>query len=111
MMSSTAEWVPPAGLSPDAARVFADLLDEVSTLRLRAEQLEGALESRIAIEQAKGVLAERFGLDVESSFDILRRASRHHRLTLHSLARRVVESESTPPEIEATLARSGQAQA
>ncbi len=79
------------------------LLDEIAELRTRNAQLEGALESRIAIEQAKGVLAERLGVDVDSAFAILRQASRHHRLNLRALARRVVESKSTPPEVEAAL--------
>jgi len=52
------------------------------------------------IEQAKGVLAERFGLDVHEAFQVLRLSARSNRMRLHVLAKRVVESPQTPPEIE-----------
>ena len=65
----------------------------------RRAQLQHALESRIVIEQAKGVLAERFALDIEEAFELLRRAARSHRMKIHTLASRVVESRETPPEI------------
>jgi ANTAR domain len=83
---------------PDAMveRVFALLR---GLIRHNA-QLECALHSRIEIEQAKGILAERFGLDVGTAFDVLRRAARSHRMDIHALARGVVDSRETPVEIE-----------
>jgi len=62
--------------------------------------LQRALDTRIVIEQAKGVLAERFGLDVHEAFQVLRLSARSNRMRLHVLAKRVVESPQTPPEIE-----------
>ncbi len=59
--------------------------------RLLAEQLEYALTSRIIIEQAKGIVAERLGLDVEQSYETLRRYSRQHNRRLVDLSRSVVE--------------------
>src|SRR6266511_1516955 len=67
--------------------------------RERAEQLEGALDSRITIEQAKGVLAERLGLDIDGAFSVLRGAARSDRAKLHELARAVVASNETPVTI------------
>jgi AmiR/NasT family two-component response regulator len=76
------------------------LRELVSSLLEQNGQLRTALESRIVIEQAKGVLAERFGLDVDEAFHILRRAARNHRMSIHALAGRVVATRETPPEIQ-----------
>ena len=43
-----------------------------------AIQLQTALDTRLVLEQAKGILAERFGVDVEEAFDVLRGAARSH---------------------------------
>jgi hypothetical protein len=70
-----------------------------SRLLERTLQLEEALHSRVTIEQAKGVLAERLQLDVQSSFELLRRAARSNRMRIHDLAEAVVSSRETPAEI------------
>jgi AmiR/NasT family two-component response regulator len=75
----------------------------VRSLRTEVAQLQQALTSRIVIEQAKGVLAERWQMHVDEAFDVLRRASRHHRLNLHELAQQVVDSPLTPIQLEAAL--------
>jgi transcriptional regulator with GAF, ATPase, and Fis domain len=56
-----------------------------------AEQLQSALNSRIVIEQAKGVIAERRGLDMDRSFDVLRQAARGANRRLSELARAVID--------------------
>jgi AmiR/NasT family two-component response regulator len=71
----------------------------VQALAERNRQLEFALQSRIVIEQAKGVLAERYALDVEVAFDVLRRAARSNRMRLHELAAETVASRETPAPI------------
>jgi AmiR/NasT family two-component response regulator len=72
----------------------------------RIRQLENALESRVVIEQAKGRLAERFELDLEDAFALLRTSARSARMPLRALAQEVVEHPgSTPANIVATLAR------
>ena len=63
-------------------------------------QLREALSSRVVIEQAKGMLAERFGLDVEEAFELLRRSARSHRMPMHVLATAVTTVKTTPAEIE-----------
>lgn len=81
------------------------LLAELEELRVRSAQLEHALESRVVIEQAKGVLVERFDLDVDLAFAVLRRAARAEQMRLHELARHVVASRATPPPVARELAR------
>ena len=68
-------------------------------------QLRGALASRIAIEQAKGVLAERFRLDLDEAFELLRGAARSNRISIHALAAAVTPLERTPPEVEDVVLR------
>jgi AmiR/NasT family two-component response regulator len=69
----------------------------------RRAQLQHALDSRVAIEQAKGVIAERYGLQLDEAFDVIRRASRSNRIKLHDLAARVRPGEATPPELAKLL--------
>jgi AmiR/NasT family two-component response regulator len=84
----------------EAEIALARLLGVTGSALERNGQLQQALETRIVIEQAKGVLAERFGLDVDEAFELLRRASRSNRVRIHDLAARVVATKTTPPEIE-----------
>lgn len=66
---------------------------------LEIEQLHRALGSRVRVEQAKGVLAERFGLTMQDSFELLRHAARSHRLKVHALADQIVETRTTPSAV------------
>jgi hypothetical protein len=77
----------------------------VVELQTKNAQLETALSSRIVIEQAKGVLAERYRIDLDRAFAILRGAARAHRMKIHDLAQAVVTSPRTPTPIELELAR------
>jgi AmiR/NasT family two-component response regulator len=87
----------------DEVGVVSSLLDMVQTVREENRQLQEALDSRVAIEQAKGVLAERFAIDVEEAFVLLRRSARSGRVKLRSLAERVAGSRETPVEIVEAL--------
>lgn len=82
-------------------------------LRVRLEalqrengQLREALTSRIVIEQAKGVLVERFRLDVDQAFELLRRSARSEQQRIHDLAAEIVDTRRSPARIEALAARS-----
>lgn len=86
--------------SPEELQVIVRrLLGVTEAAYERRAQLEQALRTRIVIEQAKGILAERFELDVEEAFALLRSAARSHRMKIHALAAEVVESRETPRAI------------
>ena len=72
----------------------------------RRAQLEHALESRIKIEQAKGIIAERYGLDVDEAFQLIRRAARSHRMKLYDLVDAIRPGHETPPELAELIASS-----
>jgi transcriptional regulator with GAF, ATPase, and Fis domain len=55
------------------------------------EQMQTALNSRVVIEQAKGKLAERFGLDMDQAFNILRDQARARNRRLAELAQSFVD--------------------
>jgi GAF domain-containing protein len=59
---------------------------------LKEEQLHQALESRTVIGQATGILIERFGLDSDRAFAVMRRVSQNHNIKLSALARHLVET-------------------
>jgi AmiR/NasT family two-component response regulator len=76
-----------------------DYRGEVEQLRELVVQLQTALDSRVVIEQAKGILAERYSLRTDGAFELLRRAARSNRLSIHTLAAEVVANGETPEEI------------
>ncbi len=57
----------------------------------RAEQLQGALESRVVIEQAKGYLAALTGASPDETFEAIRGFARSHNMTAHEVARGVLD--------------------
>ena len=73
--------------------------DAAEFLLERTIQLQTALDTRVLLEQAKGILAERFGINVEEAFDVLRAAARSNGLKLHVLAADVVGSRQVPAEL------------
>jgi transcriptional regulator with GAF, ATPase, and Fis domain len=64
-------------------------------------QLQTALDSRVIIEQAKGILAQFGGLDMEQSFNVLRRYARDHNQRLSSLARHLVARDMLAEQVMA----------
>jgi transcriptional regulator with GAF, ATPase, and Fis domain len=90
----------PGHLSEENAELTQGLVDTVSLgvtaqrgheLAERAEQLQGALDSRVLIEQAKGMLAERQHISVDDAFMILRDHARHTGTKINKVARNVIE--------------------
>jgi AmiR/NasT family two-component response regulator len=93
-----------AGTLEDATAAVARLLSVTHASYERRAQLEHALESRIMIEQAKGIVAERYGLDVDEAFQLIRRAARSNRMKLYDLVEAIRPGQETPPELAALLA-------
>lgn len=93
----------PPGTPYEAETAVRRLVELTAILARRCAQLQEALDTRVVIEQAKGVLAERFRVEPDQAFAVLRRSARSNRLPLRDLADRVVSSERTPAEIAAQL--------
>ncbi len=95
------------------AQVIAKALADIATIgilqqrslhrtTLLAENLQRALNTRVVIEQAKGVLAERGGMPMNETFDLLRSYARTYNLKLSELAHSIVY----PPHLaDSVLAR------
>ena len=91
------------GTLQDASAAVARLLSVTHASYERRAQLEHALESRIMIEQAKGIVAERYGLDVDEAFQLIRRAARSNRMKLYDLVEAIRPGRETPPELAALI--------
>ena len=92
------------GTLQDASAAVARLLSVTHASYERRAQLEHALESRIGIEQAKGIVAERYGLDVEEAFELIRRTARSHRMKLYDLVGAIRPGQETPVELAELIA-------
>lgn len=92
------------GTLGDASAAVARLLSVTHASYERRAQLEHALESRIGIEQAKGIIAERYGLDVDEAFHLIRRAARSRRMKLYDLVEAIRPGQETPPELAELIA-------
>lgn len=91
------------GTLEEASAAVARLLSVTHASYERRAQLEHALESRITIEQAKGIVAERYGLDVDEAFQLIRRAARSNRMKLYDLVDAIRPGQETPPELAALI--------
>lgn len=91
-MSETISPVP-AG-TPDPAGDLTAMRNRIRFYRTRAEQLQYALDHRLPIEQAKGVLAERYQIDIDSAFELLRSFCRNNNMKIHDVARTLIEQPS-----------------
>jgi GAF domain-containing protein len=74
------------------ARHAAVAMDAVSD----AAHLWRAIDARALIGQAQGILMERFDVDADRAFAILRRYSQDHNVKLRTLAQRLVEERTLP---------------
>jgi GAF domain-containing protein len=63
---------------------------------MEREQLSRALASRTAIGQATGIVMERFGLDPDAAFGVLRRLSQNSNVPIRDLAQELVVTRELP---------------
>ena len=91
------------GTLEEASAAIARMLAVTHATYERRAQLEQALQSRVGIEQAKGVVAERYGLEVDEAFELIRRAARTNHVKLHDLVRKIRPAAPTPSELKAIL--------
>lgn len=80
--------------SSDPADDLVAMRDRIRFYRARAEQLQYALDHRLPIEQAKGILAERYQIDVDAAFELLRSFCRNNNMKIHDVARTLIEQPS-----------------
>ena len=85
----------------DTARIsLATLLARRSSVALaavkRTEHLQKAVDARTVIGQAEGILMERYGLDADAAFSVLRRYSQQGNLKLRAVAEQVVRERALP---------------
>jgi transcriptional regulator with GAF, ATPase, and Fis domain len=91
-----------------SANVFDEVSDRAEAQALAAhiavalaaaqeiEHLTTALSSRTIIGQAEGILMERFGIDGDRAFEVLRRVSSHTNTKLHQVACELVDTRKVP---------------
>lgn len=60
------------------------------------EHLRKAVDARNLVGQAQGILMERFDLDADRAFEVLRRYSQHHNKKLHLVAQQLIDSRTLP---------------
>lgn len=63
---------------------------------LHDEQLAAALESRTVIGQALGMAMERYGIDEDTAFNVLRRIASHDNRKIRDLAAQIVRDRRLP---------------
>lgn len=89
----------PRSFEPDEV-AFAHLFGRHAAVALdaaRQEQtLSEAIDARTLIGQAQGILMERFGLDADRAFDVLRRYSQDRNIRLRNLAEELISSRRLP---------------
>lgn len=82
--------------SEEVAWLFASHAAVALASAQESAQLREAIETRQVIGEAMGILMERFRLDEDQAFDVLRRASQEYNTKLREVARRVTETGERP---------------
>jgi GAF domain-containing protein len=78
------------------AHVFAQHASIALATAQREEGLRMAIDARHLIGQAQGILMERFAIDAEPAFAVLRRYSQDHNLKLRAVAQYVIDTRRLP---------------
>jgi ANTAR domain len=83
--------------SANLGLVFAAYTTLIWSMLSRDQQYRRGLSSRDTIGQAKGMLMERFHIDADAAFDLLRRRSQESNTPVITLARRLADPDE--PEV------------
>ena len=94
MYASSPRWFNADALT--AAGVFGRLASIALSTARQEESLWQAIDARKLIGQAQGILMERFALDDERAFEVLRRHSQNTNTKLNEVARILVSSRTLP---------------
>lgn len=76
----------------DVAHIFARHAAVALSSARDTANLWKAIDARRLIGQAQGILMERFDMDAEQAFAVLRRYSQDHNVKLHMVAERLIET-------------------
>ena len=80
----------------DVANIFARHAAVALSSARETANLWRALDARRLIGQAQGILMERFAIDAEQAFAVLRRYSQDRNLKLHHVAERLIATRRLP---------------
>jgi GAF domain-containing protein len=89
----------PGWFGPDvlaAAEAFGRYASIALSTAKQEESLRQAIDARTLIGQAQGILMERFALDDEAAFEVLRRHSQSTNTKLNEVARILISSRTLP---------------
>ena len=90
----------PYAFEPDDDAVAHILARHASVALANARQeasLWQAIDARRLVGQAQGILMERFDIDADKAFAVLRRYSQDNNLKLRDVAQRLIETRKLPP--------------
>ena len=82
----------------DVAQVFARHAAVALSSARDTANLWKAIDARRMIGQAQGILMERFDMDSDQAFAVLRRYSQDHNVKLHQVAQRLIDTRSLNDE-------------
>lgn len=88
---------------PDEVEIAGVVTRHATTAFLKARQssaTDRALQTRTTIGQAEGILMERFAIDADAAFSVLRRYSQDLNVPVRDIARQLVEGRRLPPVAE-----------
>jgi GAF domain-containing protein len=91
--------VEPDAFGPDAeaiAHILARHASVAVATARREQNLNLAVDARKLVGQAMGILMERYGLDADRAFLVLKRYSQQTNTKLHDVARELVDTRSLP---------------
>ncbi|WP_329006212.1 GAF and ANTAR domain-containing protein [Kribbella sp. NBC_00709] len=91
--------VDPEAFGPDAeaiAHILARHASVAVATARREQNLNLAVDARKLVGQAMGILMERYGLDSDRAFQVLKRYSQQTNTKLHDVARQLIDTRTLP---------------